>query len=212
MWLHDQIADAVADAFEHESQHLDDEQSVYGLDALDEKRLHPLIQHGLLLEGFGVWAEQAYPSQRQGPAHAARRCDLVLTPTDQAPLENPNQEPTLFSPPETTPPEQAFWLEVKTTSQNTVEGPNRRYESDLRTAAVADLVKLRSDPLIFHAGLLLILFTETRADAERDLQRWLRLVHESGHPVGGPAVRGMDLPQRSGHGHMAFGLFPIRRG
>ena len=60
--MHDQIVDAVADAFENESQHLSCEQSVYGLDALDERRLHPLIQHGLLLEGFGVWTEQAYPS------------------------------------------------------------------------------------------------------------------------------------------------------
>ena len=136
----------------------------------------------------------------------------MLTPTEQAPLEDPREEPGLFSPAETTPPERAFWLEVKTTSQNTIEGPNRRYESDLRTGAVADLIKLRSDPLIFHAGLLLVLFTETRPDAERDLRRWHQLALESGHPISGPALRGVDLPERSGHGHVALGLFPIRRG
>jgi hypothetical protein len=65
------------------------EQSVYGLDRLEELELHALLERGFLSAGYGVVREQAYPGEwrtrrsRRGELPGERerlRCDLVLTP------------------------------------------------------------------------------------------------------------------------------------
>ncbi len=207
----DQIVDAVADAFESESKSLDHEQAIYGLDALDEKRLHLLIHHGLLLGGYGVWPEQPYPTETKKPRNEARRCDLVLTATEQEPLEDPRTAETLFTQDRAVPPEAAYWMEIKCAAQHTIEGPNRRYATELSQPITTDVAKLASDPMIFHAGVLLILFTRDRTGAQHDLGHWHRLALDKGYPVASPSLRGIDMVERSGHGHLAIALFPVRR-
>ena len=56
------IADAVEDALRAEADRYDREQSVRGLDALDELSLHPVLAEGLGRAGFGVYPEQHYPT------------------------------------------------------------------------------------------------------------------------------------------------------
>lgn len=92
MWSCDAIADALIDAIQDRERELRAEHAVYGLDALHEVALHPLLASGLERAGFGVLREQAYPHEwrdkaaaiasRSGlPEHRDRkRCDLVLTP------------------------------------------------------------------------------------------------------------------------------------
>jgi hypothetical protein len=102
MWSPDQIADAISDALRAHDAGLRDEQAVYGLDALDELKLHAIIAQGLATANFGVLREQPFPHEwtRKQSSRAIRtshiahptsdiplpiprdrmRCDLVLTP------------------------------------------------------------------------------------------------------------------------------------
>lgn len=88
-WSHEHIAELLARALEAHEASLREEQAVYGLDALSETRVHPVLARGFEEAGFGVVREQAYPTQwkrkRRGgddlPLPRDReRCDLVLTP------------------------------------------------------------------------------------------------------------------------------------
>ncbi|MBC7833894.1 MAG: hypothetical protein H7Y88_02190 [Phycisphaerales bacterium] len=71
------------------------EQSVTGLDALEETRLHPILHRGLAAAGFGVLREQPYPDEwraRRGESSLPRdrlRCDLLLTPHPGQRLRDP---------------------------------------------------------------------------------------------------------------------------
>ena len=62
---------------------------MYGLDALDETEVHPVLARAFEEAGFGVMREQAYPTQWKRKRRAGdqlplprdrERCDLVLTP------------------------------------------------------------------------------------------------------------------------------------
>jgi len=64
---------------------------------------------------------------------------------------------------------EAYWLEIKTVAQSGTEGPFPRYASQLRRSVVDDVRKLLGDRGIYHAGLLLILFTANRDSASHDL-------------------------------------------
>jgi hypothetical protein len=89
LWQLDEIVDAAAAGLRRHAQRLRREQAVYGLDALSEVELHPILEEGLADAGLGVLRETPYPSQwrrkvdARGPIPLARdreRCDLVLTP------------------------------------------------------------------------------------------------------------------------------------
>lgn len=63
-WSLDDIADALADTLRERDAALTAEQAVYGLDALDEVELHPLLADGLArATPFGVLREQPYPHE-----------------------------------------------------------------------------------------------------------------------------------------------------
>jgi hypothetical protein len=190
----------------------DAEQAVYGIDALDELGLHPIIQQGLRDAGFGVWPEQAYPSARTARRRKSegQRCDVVLSPSAR-PLVDPEAEATLFSPEDALALENAYWLEIKTVSMFTTEGPFARYSAELLSPVRSDIRKLAQDPLIYHAGLLLVLFTTDRDTAEHDLAVWEHRVLSKGYPVAPPIVRHTDITDRLGNAHMAVAQFPVRR-
>ena len=101
MWRADHIADILLDALAAREQSLRAEHAVYGLDALSEVDLHPLLTTGLAASGLGALREQPYPhewrAKRQRgvkgdelPERRDRwRCDLVVTPEPNQVLCDP---------------------------------------------------------------------------------------------------------------------------
>ncbi|MBI1368935.1 MAG: hypothetical protein GC162_09815 [Planctomycetes bacterium] len=206
------IVEGAFDALAKAARDCDAEQAVYGIDALAELGLHPIIQRGLRDAGFGVRPEQAFPSALGARKRKSegKRCDIVLIP-DGASLVDPEAEATLFSPDDAVPLEAAYWLEIKTVSQFTTDGPFARYSAELLSPVRQDIRKLAQDPMIFHAGLLLVLFTIDRPTAEHDLKIWEEQCLKRAFPVAPPIVRDMPITDRLGNAHMTVALFPIRR-
>lgn len=211
-WNVSDIVDAVGEGLVRAARDRDQEQAVYGLDVLDELRLHPLILSSLREAGFGVWPEQRYPSDRTARRSKSigKRCDVVLTP-DGRPLLDPDAERTLFGDEEAVVLEAAYWLEVKTVAQFTVDGPFGRYAAELLSPVSQDIRKLSRDRLIFHAGLLLVLFTADRATAEHDLRAWEIRCLAKGYPVAPPVTRHIPIADRIGNSHLSVAIFPVRR-
>ena len=212
-WDLTDIADAVARGLLARAAADDAEQAVYSIDALNELGLHPIIHKALRAGGYGVWPEQRYPSDRQLRKRKSQgqRCDLVLTRQVEQTLVDPEAEQTLFAPPDSLPLEAAYWLEIKTVSQFTTEGPFPHYGKEMLNAVSRDLRKLAADRLIFHAGLLLVLFTADEQTARHDLDAWLLRITRKGYPVAPAAERHHRITDRLGNGHMAVGLFAVRR-
>jgi hypothetical protein len=205
------IADAVVHGLRARAEMLDAEQSVRGLDALEELGLHPIVAEALSEAGFGVFPEERYPHVRHVPAgNLGERCDLVLTEGGRA-LAEPDREPTLFDPPDAVPLEDAFWLEIKLVGQFNEAGPNPRYASQLLTEARRDVGKLASSPGIRNAAVLIVLFAEDEEVAEHDLAAWLTRCLDAGLPVGPPSLRSFPITDRLGHHRCALGLYPVTR-
>ncbi|MCI0676609.1 MAG: hypothetical protein L0Y42_12645, partial [Phycisphaerales bacterium] len=59
------IADAVQSGLMETVSQLEREQAVYGLDALDELALHPVLAEVFRRSGHGVYREVRYPSDRK---------------------------------------------------------------------------------------------------------------------------------------------------
>ncbi|MEZ6193000.1 MAG: hypothetical protein R3C45_17140 [Phycisphaerales bacterium] len=211
-WSSSHIADAVEAGLKRCADEADLEQAVYGIDALDELGLHPLIHRALREGGFGVWPEQRYPDDRHKTKRSeGQRCDIVLTP-DGLPLRDPLIKGTLFDDQPAADPEASYWLEVKSVAQHETSGPFTRYSAELLAPVVKDIQKVWSDGIIRHGGLLLVLFTETLEIAEHDLAAWHTRCLDKGHPVGPPAVRGFDINDRIGNAWCAIAVFGIRGG
>lgn len=209
-WSPAEIADAVHAGLRTRAREDDLEQAVYGFDALDELGLHPLIHAALRQTGFGVYPEQRYPTDWIRPRRSeGKRCDIVLTP-ERRPLREPQIKGTLFDTPGAVDPEEAYWLEIKTVAQYETKGPFGRYTAELLEPVAADVKKLWNDPLIYHAGLLLVLFTGAREIAEHDLVTWHRRCLDRGYPVAPPAVRGFEITERIGNGYCAVAVFGVR--
>src|SRR4051812_47058052 len=81
MWDHRDLIRIAKEGLEAHSRAAQAEQAVYGLDALTEVQLHPLLAHAFSAAGLGVRREWPYPGiAEKRPKFAARnRCDLVLT-------------------------------------------------------------------------------------------------------------------------------------
>ncbi len=209
-WFTDEIADAVEAGLKARRGADDEEQAVYGFDALDELGLHPLIQSALRKPGWGVWPEQRYPGDwDKAKRNEGKRCDLVLT-QDGLPLRDPQIKQTLFDAAPAADADEAYWLEVKTVSQFETNGPFQRYSAELLTPVADDIKKIWNDPIIRHGGLLLVLFTQNSEVAEHDLAAWHERCVRKGFPVGAPAVRGFQLNNRIGNGWCAIAIFGVR--
>jgi len=209
-WSPADIADAIAAGLVLRAAADDDEQAVYGFDALDELGLHPILRHALEQAGYGVHPEQRYPEQRLRPRRSeGQRCDMVLTP-DGLPLRDPLIAGTLFDQQPAVDPDLAYWLEVKTVAQYQTDGPFARYSAELLQPVTGDVKKIWSDPIIRHGGLLLVLFTENQRIAEHDILAWHERCLEKGYPVAAPALRGLPITDRIGNAWCAAAVFPIR--
>ncbi|MCZ6810483.1 MAG: hypothetical protein O7D97_00645 [Planctomycetota bacterium] len=209
MWSVADVADALEAGFTREDARLREEQAVYGLDALDELDLHPVIARAFEGAAYGVFREQRYPADRRMTRESeGERCDFVLTP-DGRPLAVPAQEPTLFDPPDAVGLDQAFWLEVKVVAQFTTNGPNRNYSSQLLGAVQSDVGKLSREMGIIHCGVLVVLFTQDQRIAEHDLAAWLARCLDRRLPIGSPSTREFTITDRLGNGVCVIALYPV---
>jgi hypothetical protein len=232
MWSADQIVLAAAAGLDAEIRRRELEQSPHGLDSLSETQLHPLIAAGLAAQGWGTFPEQPYPGEigRRSRRTERERCDLVLTPSPQHPPRDPMAHlkerdaaaGTLFGAhvetcqqqETTTPPEEAYWLEIKLVGQFCfsagVPGANRTYASELLSIAPADIPKLARDPRIVHAGLLLVLQTADREVADHDLAALMHRCLDRGLPVTTPSIARLPIEDRIGNTLCTVAVIPVR--
>ncbi|NBC10868.1 MAG: hypothetical protein GVY24_03925 [Planctomycetes bacterium] len=209
-WHTADIAEAVEAGFVKRMAEDDAAHEVYGIDALDELGLHPIITQALTDAGYGAWREQRYPGHwhKTKKSHGLR-CDLVLTP-DGLPLRDPQIRDTLFDATPAVDPEAAYWLEIKTVAQFETGGPFKRYSAELLQPVANDVKKIWSDGVIRHGGLLIVLFTASQETAEHDLAVWHERCLKKGFPVGPPTVRGLPVNDRIGNAWCTIAVFGVR--
>lgn len=206
-----EIADALAAGLAAAAAERDAEQSAFGIDALAETQLHPVLAAGLAAAGMGVRTEQRYPAERARRRRSVgERCDLVATPDGRA-LCAPDDAPDLFAPADAAPLDEACWIEVKTARVFHADGPNGRYAAELLGAPSEDVVRLMTAEGIRHAHLALVLFARAEADARRDIGALERTLRAEGLPVEVPRVRLVPIADRIGHAIAAVALFPVGR-
>jgi hypothetical protein len=138
---------------------------------------------------------------------------VVLSPAG-SPLRLDSAPPTLFDAPVFTLPADAFWLEVKAAFQfRSVDVPHKGYGQQWRGAVVEDLRKMDADPLIRHAALLLIVFTESREVVEKDLDLLEDVLARKEVLAGFRQVRHVEIVERMGHRVCTVAIWPtIERG
>ena len=210
MWHIAEIADALESGLNDEFARVDTEQAVYGLDALEEVALHPILARCLTDAGYGVHREQRYPAdRRRRRISEGERCDFALTP-DGRTLTQEESRATLFEPDDAVEFEDAFWLECKCVSQFLPGGPNRSYAAQLLTPVRKDVKKLSKEPGILHGGMLLVMFTATREVAEHDLAAWQDRALQHAMPIESPAIRHIPINDRIGNAHCCVAVFRVR--
>ncbi len=234
MWRMGEILTALVEGVGALDARLRSEQSVHGVDALDELALHPVLAEALSAAGFGVLREVVYPGQHTAPVRrsARARCDLVVLPEPGMALEDPAAEQALLLAGEATlfaglsaelapagggiAPADACWLEVKSVAQHAfvegVPGPNRGYADQLVRGPMADLVKLARDPSIWTAAAVVVLFCESDAVAAHDLHAAAHRLLDAELPVGNPEIGGVAIDDRVGNAWCGVGLYPLRAG
>lgn len=220
------IAEASLAGLVAHASSLDAEHSAYGLDALSETDLHPIIEAGLAGIGLGVLREHAFPGHPDDPPSTKEsgreRCDLVVTGRpglrvfdalernrvlDAAAgglfAETAALEAGELAPDEITSDE-AAWIEVKATAQHAyrdgVPGPNTRYTSELTRGPAADLRKLSKEPGVVLGASLVVLFAGTEAVVEHDLAAAAHGLLDAGAAVEGVVIRAAPLTDRVGNG------------
>ena len=207
-WRHDELADAVAAALQQAEADLRLEQAVYGLDAMNEVKLHEVLADGLRNGGYCDVAREVYYPSALGKKRTSRpRCDLVLTPPARPLLDA--EAVDLFADPNACPATDALWLEVKVAHQFKEGGrPHGGYGDQWRNATVRDLQKMEADPLIREAALLLIVFTAGEDVVARDLELFEDVLARKEVLAGFRQVRGIDILERNGHARCTAALWP----
>lgn len=227
------VVERIAEALRDEERRLCAEQAVYGLDALDEVGLHPLLAAGLA--GAGIFREWPYPWEGQADdplpkASERERCDIVLTPSGELPpadrvaeaREIASVSGTLFESiaaaepgPPSASPDETLWLEVKAVGQYTLrEGvaqANRAYASELVGGPAEDLFKLAQEPGIEFGAAVLLLFAQSEEVAEHDVTEATHRILDRGAPTGSPVRRMVPIADRIGNSVVSVSLFPLRR-
>jgi hypothetical protein len=221
LWDFSLVADQVREIFAQAEADLRLEQAVYGLDARDERGIQTLLAQGL-----GRYCEVArevhYPSVAQISGRVAARparvsdrlrCDLVLTPKGRV-LADRLPPVDLFSAPSAAEmvvaePGEALWLEVKIAYQYREGGVRHAgYGQQWRRAIVDDLKKMEADALIRHGGLLLIVFNESAAVLEKDLELFEDVLARQEVLAGFRHVRSVEILDRIGHHLCTAALWP----
>lgn len=198
MWDFSTLADHLAQTIGHAEADLRLEQAVYGLDARDELQIQALLAEGLK-KHYEVAREVHYPSTVGRKLSHRQRCDLVLTDRGR-PLRLDSAEPTLFDPAHQAGPTDALWLEVKVAFQFR-EGGLRHggYGGQWRTHVIEDLRKMEADPLIRHAGLVLVVFNESEQILNKDADLFESVLTIKEVLAGFRQVRSVPILDRIGH-------------
>ncbi|MFI4897759.1 MAG: hypothetical protein ACIARR_08030 [Phycisphaerales bacterium JB059] len=231
-WSGRELVEIAAQTLRDRDAALREEQAVFGLDAMDEVALHPVLGAGFRGAGLGVHPEQVYAGSVE--ARAARRererCDLVLAGDPEARLLDPVAElveidrasGTLFEPvAETMVPEgavvepgEAYWLEVKAVAQvayvSGTPGPNRAYASQLVGGPGADIVKLAREPTIRHGGAMVILFAQDVETGEHDIAQMFHALLDRDLPISETVWEGFEIEDRAGNGACVVALAGVR--
>jgi hypothetical protein len=203
------IADAAEAGLRRCTEALDHEQSVRGIDALEEVALHAVLADAFAAAGFGVHREQRYPQDRRTRRESeGERCDFVLTP-DARPLRATEARSTLFDRADAVDPEDALWLEMKVVAQHVEDGANGRYATELLSTVRRDVTKLSKDAGILRAMLLIVLFVADERVAEHDLGIWQDRCLRRGLPIGAPSRRTFAIADRIGNRVCAVAVYPV---
>jgi hypothetical protein len=183
------------------------EQAVYGLDTRDERALQTLLADRLA-QFYEVAREVHYPSTHGRKLTHRQRCDLVLSPKGR-PLRLDSVLPTLFDPPDQTPPQDALWLEMKIAYQFREGGLRHSgYGQQWRSAVVEDLRKMEAEELIRHAGLVLVVFNESQAVLEKDLELFENVLALKEVLAGFRKVKTVEILDRIGHRLCTIAVWP----
>jgi hypothetical protein len=211
-WDYSTVADHLGRTFDRAEAELRLEQAVYGLDAKDELQIHQLLASGMKAD-YEVAREVHYPSSAGNKLTHRQRCDLVLTPRGK-PLKLDSAPPSLFDPPDLCPPAEALWLEVKIAYQFREGGARHGgYGAQWRNAVVEDLRKMESESLITEAGLVLVVFNESREILEKDLDLFETVLIQKEVLAGFRQVRSTPILDRIGHRFCSVAAWPtIQRG
>jgi len=232
VWNLDDIVSAAARALRDAERGLADEHAVYGLDALDEVGLHPILERGIRASGLGVWREHPYPGDisARHTLNARERCDLVLTRDPAAPPLDPVAElkhmdaatgtlfepvaDTIAAPGPATEPGDCCWVEVKAVAQfsyqSGVPGPNAGYAGALVSGPAGDAVKIAAEPMINHGVALVVLFTADEPTARHDLHQMSHGCLDRGAPVGVPITESFAIVERAGNEVCTVAALPVR--
>jgi hypothetical protein len=206
-WDIAQVADRLSEVITAAEGELRLEQAVYGLDSRDERSLQELLA-ARLAPHFGVGREVHYPSTFGRKLSHRMRCDLVLSPLGK-PLRLDTAPPTLFDPPVFCDPSDALWLEVKIAYQFR-EGNVRHggYGAQWRSAVVEDLKKMEAESAIREAALLLIVFNESDAVLDKDIELFEDVLVRKEVLAGFRQVRKIPLLDRIGHRLCTIAMWP----
>jgi hypothetical protein len=207
MWDLSTLADRLHDAIAAAEGELRLEQSVYGLDRSDERKLQALLAERLA-PSYEVAREVHYPSTRGRKLSHRARCDLVLSPKG-LPLRLDSAPPTLFDPAALCEPAQALWLEVKVAYQFREGGVRHMgYGTQWRQKVIDDLRKMEAEPLIHDAGLVLVVFNESQTVLEKDLELFEDVLARKEVLAGFRHVRSVPILDRIGHNLCTVAVWP----
>ena len=206
-WDFSTLADHIGAVLQQVEDDLRLEQAVYGLDAKDERTLHALLAEGLAAD-YEVAREVHYPSSWGRKLTHRQRCDLVLSPKGR-PLRLDHSPPTLFDAPNQSTAADALWLEVKIAAQWREGGVRHvRYGQQWRGAVVEDLRKMEADELIREAGLILVVFNESREVLDKDLDLFETVLAQKEVLAGFRHVRSVEILERMGHRLCTAAVWP----
>jgi len=115
----------------------------------------------------------------------------------------------LFDPPDQTPPQDALWLEMKIAYQFREGGLRHSgYGQQWRSAVVEDLRKMEAEELIRHAGLVLVVFNESQAVLEKDLELFENVLALKEVLAGFRKVKTVEILDRIGHRLCTIAVWP----
>jgi hypothetical protein len=157
---------------------------------------------------YDVTREVHYPSTAGKKLTHRPRCDIVLTERGR-PLKLDSATPTLFDPSNPAPASEALWLEVKVAYQ--FRAPDQRhmgYGPQWRTAVVEDLRKMEAESGIREAGLVLVVFNESREILEKDLELFEDVLARKEVLAGFRQVRSVEILDRVGHRVCTVAVWP----
>ena len=201
------VADRLGDALRRAEEALRLEQSVYGLDSRDEIQVQSVLAEDLALR-WEVAREVHYPSSAGAKRTHRMRCDLVLSPRG-SPLKRDTAPPSLFDPPSQCEPSKALWLEVKVAFQFREGGVRHgAYGAQWREAIVEDLKKMEAETLIHEAALVLIVFNESQAILDKDLDLFETVLAQKEVLAGFRHVRSIPILDRIGHRLCTVAVWP----